>query len=47
MKNDLKKVYSYFNRLDEHKSQAGFTSGGETTDVIVAKAMMAKQKCYC
>ena len=45
MKNELEKIYSYFNRLkDRRKSQAGFTSGGEQQMLAVARAMMAKPK---
>ena len=45
IKNELEKIYSYFNRLrDRRKSQAGFTSGGEQQMVAVARAMMAKPK---
>ena len=45
MKNELEKIYSYFNRLkDSRKSQAGFTSGGEQQMLAVARAMMAKPK---
>tara|TARA_B100002019_G_scaffold220410_1_gene193130 strand:- start:26 stop:859 length:834 start_codon:yes stop_codon:yes gene_type:complete len=45
MKDELDKIYSYFNRLkDRRKSQAGFTSGGEQQMLAVARAMMAKPK---
>ncbi|MEM9582878.1 MAG: ABC transporter ATP-binding protein [Pseudomonadota bacterium] len=45
IRNELEKIYSYFNRLkDRRKSQAGFTSGGEQQMVAVARAMMAKPK---
>lgn len=45
IKNELDKIYGYFNRLkDRRKSQAGFTSGGEQQMVAVARAMMAKPK---
>ena len=45
IKNELEKIYSYFNRLkDRRKSQAGFTSGGEQQMLAVARAMMAKPK---
>ena len=45
MKEELDKIYSYFNRLkDRRKSQAGFTSGGEQQMLAVARAMMAKPK---
>ncbi|MEM7170593.1 MAG: ABC transporter ATP-binding protein [Pseudomonadota bacterium] len=45
IKNELDKIYGYFNRLRERrKSQAGFTSGGEQQMVAVARAMMAKPK---
>lgn len=45
IRNELEKIYSYFNRLKERrKSQAGFTSGGEQQMVAVARAMMAKPK---
>ena len=45
MKDELDKIYSYFNRLkDRRKSQAGFTSGGEQQMIAVARAMMAKPK---
>ncbi len=45
IKNELEKIYSYFNRLrDRRKSQAGFTSGGEQQMVAVARAMKAKPK---
>ena len=45
MKNELEKIYSYFNRLkDRRKSQAGFTSGGEQQMLAVARAMMATPK---
>ena len=45
MRNELEKIYSYFNRLkDRRKSQAGFTSGGEQQMLAVARAMMAKPK---
>ena len=45
MKDELEKIYSYFNRLkDRRKSQAGFTSGGEQQMLAVARAMMAKPK---
>jgi branched-chain amino acid transport system ATP-binding protein len=45
IKNELEKIYRYFNRLrDRRKSQAGFTSGGEQQMVAVARAMMAKPK---
>ena len=45
IKNELEKIYGYFNRLrDRRKSQAGFTSGGEQQMIAVARAMMAKPK---
>jgi branched-chain amino acid transport system ATP-binding protein len=45
MKQELERMYSYFNRLkDRRKSQAGYTSGGEQQMVAVARAMMAKPK---
>ena len=45
LKDELDKIYSYFNRLkDRRKSQAGFTSGGEQQMLAVARAMMAKPK---
>ena len=45
IKDELEKIYSYFNRLrDRRKSQAGFTSGGEQQMIAVARAMMAKPK---
>lgn len=45
IRNELEKIYGYFNRLKERrKSQAGFTSGGEQQMVAVARAMMAKPK---
>ena len=45
MKDELEKIYGYFNRLrDRRKSQAGFTSGGEQQMIAVARAMMAKPK---
>ena len=45
IKDDLEKIYGYFNRLrDRRKSQAGFTSGGEQQMIAVARAMMAKPK---
>ena len=45
IRNELEKIYSYFNRLkDKRKSQAGFTSGVEQQMVAVARAMMAKPK---
>ncbi len=45
MKDELEKIYTYFNRLkDRRKSQAGFTSGGEQQMLAVARAMMAKPK---
>ena len=45
MKDELDKIYSYFNRLkDRRESQAGFTSGGEQQMLAVARAMMAKPK---
>ncbi len=45
IKNELEKIYSYFDRLkDRRKSQAGFTSGGEQQMLAVARAMMAKPK---
>ncbi len=45
IKNELEKIYNYFNRLrDRRKSQAGFTSGGEQQMIAVARAMMAKPK---
>ncbi|MEM7283771.1 MAG: ABC transporter ATP-binding protein [Pseudomonadota bacterium] len=45
IRNELDKIYTYFNRLKERrKSQAGFTSGGEQQMVAVARAMMAKPK---
>jgi branched-chain amino acid transport system ATP-binding protein len=45
MKQELERMYAYFNRLkDRRKSQAGYTSGGEQQMVAVARAMMAKPK---
>jgi len=45
MKQELERMYSYFNRLrDRRKSLAGYTSGGEQQMVAVARAMMAKPK---
>ncbi|MEM1274992.1 MAG: ABC transporter ATP-binding protein [Pseudomonadota bacterium] len=45
IKDELEKIYGYFNRLKERrKSQAGYTSGGEQQMVAVARAMMAKPK---
>ena len=45
MKQELERMYGYFNRLkDRRKSQAGYTSGGEQQMVAVARAMMAKPK---
>lgn len=45
MRDELDKIYGYFNRLKERrKSQAGFTSGGEQQMIAVARAMMAKPK---
>ena len=40
---DLELVYSYFPRLKErHKSQAGYTSGGEQQMIAVGRALMAR-----
>lgn len=45
IRNELEKIYTYFNRLKERRmSQAGFTSGGEQQMIAVARAMMAKPK---
>ncbi|MEM9263852.1 MAG: ABC transporter ATP-binding protein [Pseudomonadota bacterium] len=45
MRDELDKIYGYFNRLKERRrSQAGYTSGGEQQMVAVARAMMAKPK---
>ena len=45
IRDELDKVYGYFNRLKERrKTQAGYTSGGEQQMVAVARAMMAKPK---
>ncbi|MEJ2176895.1 MAG: ABC transporter ATP-binding protein [Gammaproteobacteria bacterium] len=40
---DLELVYTYFPRLKErHKSQAGYTSGGEQQMIAVGRALMAR-----
>ena len=40
---DLELVYSYFPRLKErHRSQAGYTSGGEQQMIAVGRALMAR-----
>ena len=45
MKNELEKIYSYFNRLkDRRKSQAGFTSGGEQQMIAMGRALMSRPK---
>ncbi|MCP4494429.1 MAG: ABC transporter ATP-binding protein [Gammaproteobacteria bacterium] len=42
---DLEMVYSYFPRLKErHKSQAGYTSGGEQQMVAIGRALMSRPK---
>lgn len=45
IQNDLEMVYSYFPRLKErHKSQAGYTSGGEQQMVAIGRALMSRPK---
>ncbi|MEM6906608.1 MAG: ABC transporter ATP-binding protein [Pseudomonadota bacterium] len=40
---DLEKVYAYFPRLKErHKSQAGYTSGGEQQMTAIGRALMSR-----
>jgi len=42
---DLEMVYNYFPRLKErHKSQAGYTSGGEQQMVAIGRALMSRPK---
>lgn len=43
IQSDLEMVYGYFPRLKErHKSQAGYTSGGEQQMLAVGRALMAR-----
>ena len=46
VKAELERVYEYFPRLKvRHKSQAGYTSGGEQQMCAIGRALMSKPTC--